>query len=80
MLFEVVREEGLETDAPSVELSEMHGTINSDLTIGADLTLSVELAANGFICSPGVKLHGDGFIVTPAEAAHLGLGQSSGAR
>ncbi|MDI9848974.1 class I SAM-dependent DNA methyltransferase [Rhodoblastus sp. 17X3] len=75
VLFEVVREEGLETDAPHIELSEKRGTINSDLTIGADVTKAAALASNDFICSPGVKLHGDGFIVTPAEAEYLGLGR-----
>jgi hypothetical protein len=48
------------------------------LTVGADLTKAVGLQANAFICSPGVKLHGDGFIVTPSEATHLGLGERPG--
>jgi hypothetical protein len=34
------------------------------------------LLANDLICSPGVKLHGSGFIVTPEEAKKLGLGKS----
>jgi hypothetical protein len=38
----------------------------------------VALKANAFVCSPGVKLHGDGFIVTPAQAEHLGLGKRPG--
>jgi hypothetical protein len=33
------------------------------------------LKANEGLCCPGVKLHGDGFIVSPDEAGHLGLGR-----
>jgi hypothetical protein len=51
------------------------GIINSDLTIGVDVTSAKALRANEGICSPGVKLHGAGFIVTPQEAQHLGLGK-----
>ncbi|TRW14803.1 class I SAM-dependent DNA methyltransferase [Glacieibacterium frigidum] len=47
------------------------GLIGSDLRVGADLTATVPLKANDRICSPGVKLHGDGFIVKPDEAAQL---------
>jgi hypothetical protein len=52
--------------------------INSDLTIGVDLTKARALRANEGVCSPGVKLHGSGFIVTPQEAEHLGLGKRLG--
>ncbi len=77
-LLEVTKEEGLDTDAPNVELREIRGKINSDLTVGADVTKACALQANAFLCSPGVKLHGDGFIVAPAEAQHLGLGRRPG--
>jgi hypothetical protein len=36
------------------------------------------LRANEGLCSPGVKLHGPGFIVTPAQAKALGLGRVPG--
>src|SRR3984893_3672449 len=62
-LLEVTKEEGLDTDAPNVALRETRGKINSDLTVGVDVTGAIALQANAFICSPGVKLHGDGFIV-----------------
>ena len=77
-LCEVTREDGLDTDEPNVELCVTRGKINSDLTVGADVTKATALQANAFLCSPGVKLHGDGFIVTPAEAQHLGLGRRPG--
>jgi hypothetical protein len=77
-LFEVTKEKELDTDEPLVELRETKGRINSDLTIGVDVTAAVCLQSNSFICSPGMKLHGDGFIVTRSEANHLGLGRRAG--
>jgi len=78
ILREVVKEEELDTDAPLVEFKELAGYINSDLTVGVDVTLAIPLLSNEGICSPGVKLHGDGFIVTRNEAEHLGLGKREG--
>ncbi len=75
---EVVRETALDTDEPMIQLSETLGKINSDLTIGADVTRAKALVANEGLCSPGVKLHGHGFIVTRAQAAQLGLGRRAG--
>jgi hypothetical protein len=43
-----------------------------------DPSTAKPLKANDGICSPGVKLHGSGFIVTPQEASHLGLGRRAG--
>jgi hypothetical protein len=77
-LLEVTKEEGLDTDAPNVELRETPGRINSDLTVGVDVTKACALQANAFLCSPGVKLHGDGFIVTPSAVDHLRLGRRPG--
>ena len=78
VLREVVREEGLESDAPLVEFSENLGVINPDLTVGVDVTTAVALKANEALCSPGVKLHGAGFIVSPEKAVELGLGRRPG--
>jgi hypothetical protein len=77
-LREVVAETGLETDEPMLEFVSRSGKINTDLTVGVDVTRAEPLLSNDGICSPGVKLHGAGFIVTPAEAEHLGLGQRTG--
>lgn len=74
-LMEVVSEEAVETDSPVILFAEKQGKINSDLTVGADVTGAKELKANASISSPGVKLHGAGFIVSPEEAVHLGLGK-----
>ena len=78
ILREVVRESGLETDQPNVEFVDRPGRINPDLTVGTDVTSAIPLRANEGLCSPGVKLHGAGFIVTPQEAKHLGLGKRPG--
>lgn len=56
---------------------EKGGAISCDLRIGADVTSALPLQANDRLCSPGVKLHGDGFIVTPETAAALGYGSDS---
>ena len=51
---DVLREAGLDTDAPLIEFTESAGPINSDLTVGVDVTKSVPLLANEGISSPGV--------------------------
>jgi hypothetical protein len=77
-LREVTHETDLNSDAPWVELSETLGRINPDLSVGIDVTAALSLRSNEGMCSPGVKLHGAGFIVTRAEAEHLGLGARPG--
>ncbi|HEX8843349.1 MAG TPA: DNA methyltransferase [Pyrinomonadaceae bacterium] len=78
ILQKVVNETAAETDSLNVDLSQATGKIHSDLTIGADVVGTQPLKANSEISSPGVKLHGAGFIVTQEEAATLGLGRISG--
>jgi hypothetical protein len=70
VLATVVREAKLDTDAPVVELRRRRGRINADLTIGVDVTVARPLLSNEGLCSRGVSLHGAGFILRPAEAAH----------
>ena len=77
-LLEVTREAALDTDEPIVELRETIGRINSDLTVGADVSTAQPLEANSGVCARGMVLHGAGFIVTRAEAIHLGLGRRKG--
>ncbi|HXW72540.1 MAG TPA: DNA methyltransferase [Methylocella sp.] len=77
-LYEVIKEEGLDTDAPNVELRETIGPVNSDLTVGVDVTVLPPLQANEFLVSRGVQLIGEGFILTPSEAEHRGLGRRPG--
>ena len=75
-LATVVKEARLDSDEPQVDLAIAKGRINADLTVGVDVTRAGPLMANDGLCSPGVKLHGAGFIVSPAEAEHLGLGRT----
>lgn len=62
-----------ENDAPqTVTFGLTIGQISADLRIGADVASTTPLKANDKLSSPGVKLHGDGFIVTSEEAVQLG--------
>lgn len=55
----------------AVTLHEHTGHIHADLSVGANVAAARTLQAMTGISSPGVKLHGAGFIVTPAEADTL---------
>jgi hypothetical protein len=65
-------------DYAVVELLERRGVINADLTVGPNVAAAAPLKASEGLSCPGVKLHGSGFIVTPAEAEQLGLGRIQG--
>ncbi|MBN9249090.1 MAG: class I SAM-dependent DNA methyltransferase [Mesorhizobium sp.] len=78
VLAEVVSEAGLNTDTPHIVLGSRQGRVRENLTLGSDLASAKALLANDLVSSPGVKLHGAGFIVTPAQAKGLGLGTIAG--
>ena len=78
VLQEVISEQGLETDEPKLMFSSNAGRINPDLKIGADITSTAALLANTGLGYRGMQLIGAGFIVTPQEAEHLGLGRRPG--
>lgn len=71
------------SEAPSqdgdvaVTMDERRGVIHADLSVGANVTAAVPLQAMSDISSPGVKLHGAGFLVTPEEAATLLVSDST---
>ena len=71
-LLRVIGESPGEEGEVNVELAEKRGLIHADLTIGANVAGAGVLKANSGISSPGLKLHGAGFIVTPDEVASLG--------
>ncbi|UCV14154.1 class I SAM-dependent DNA methyltransferase [Quatrionicoccus australiensis] len=71
VLETVVAEGGAEADAVHIELKAKTGRIHADLSIGADVVGAKALRGNGGISSPGLKLHGAGFIVTPEDATRL---------
>jgi hypothetical protein len=77
-LVEVVKEAGLDSDEPQLVTLESWATIHADLSTGTNLGSSVPLLANKGVGSRGVQLMGAGFIVSPKEAAHLGLGTRPG--
>ncbi len=77
-LWTVIAEGGADGDAVKVEFSERRGRINADLTIGADVAGAMPLRANSELSNRGVQLFGSGFIVTPEQAATLGLGRIPG--
>ncbi len=74
-LVEIVREAELASDSPKLVTSETEGSINADLSLGADVTQTEKLLANTGICHDGVKLHGQGFSISRSEAEVLGLGR-----
>jgi hypothetical protein len=76
-LFEVTKETNLDTDEPILALSEARGRINADLTVGVDLTSTIPLQSNSWLASMGPALGGRGFVLTLAEARHLGGDKSA---
>ena len=64
--------------AIDVTLVSKRGVIHADLTRGANVAAAGPLRSNSNISSPGVKLHGAGFIVTPEQATQLGFGRIQG--
>jgi hypothetical protein len=74
MLSTVEAERDMGGEGLEVELVTRHGLLHADLRIGANVASAGALRANGGLSSPGFKLHGAGFIVTPEEAAQLDSG------
>ena len=77
-LFEVATEKALETDDPQIVLSESSGTINADLSVGANVAGIIPLQATAGLGYRGMQLIGSGFIVEPSVAVELGLGRRPG--
>lgn len=63
-----------EADGRQVAFDHQVGKVFADLRIGPDVSGSKPLLANSGLSSPGVKLHGAGFIVSKEKAKMLGLG------
>jgi hypothetical protein len=76
-LVTVTKETPAEDGAIDVELNESEGQVNSDLTIGADVTATAVLKSNEGLCYLGVKLYGKGFILNADEAAVLSATSSN---
>lgn len=67
VLMETTRELWINTDDPSVEFAVREGIINSDMSIGMDVTKATSLQANHSLSTRGVQLMGDGFLITKEE-------------
>jgi hypothetical protein len=78
LLQTVIAERDTGEDAHDVTLADREGVIHADLTIGADVAGAVPLQANLGISQRGFELGNSGFIVTPEQAAGLGLSQQAG--
>lgn len=76
VLLEVTAEDGVETDSPVILFGENRGKINSDLTVGVDVTQLLNLRANAQIAHKGYQLNGDCFVMR-ADEARLLLGDKS---
>ena len=70
-LLTVTDEQAGEHGEMTVQLQARTGLIHADLSVGANVAAAQALRAMQGISSPGVKLHGAGFIVTPEQAAAL---------
>ena len=70
-LLTVTDEQAGEHGEMTVQLQGRTGLIHADLSVGANVAAAQALRAMHGISSPGVKLHGAGFIVTPEQAAAL---------
>ncbi|WP_233457463.1 DNA methyltransferase [Melaminivora jejuensis] len=70
-LLTVTHEQAREFGEVDVQLRAQDGLIHADLSVGANVAAAQPLRAMQGISSPGVKLHGAGFIVTPEQAAAL---------
>lgn len=75
-LLNILWEEKSDKPESHIETSILNGFINSDITLGSDLSRSTSLESNCGISSRGVVLHGPGFIVSKEVASTLGLGNS----
>ena len=77
-LLTVTAERGNGQNEIDVQLEERRGVLHADLRVSANVASAQTLRANVGVSSPGVKLHGAGFIVTDEEAQALGLGAVAG--
>jgi hypothetical protein len=77
-LLQVCDEVSGNQDDIEVKLQERQGRMFTDLKIGENVAAAQPLRSTLNISTPGVKLHGAGFIVTPEDARQLGLGKVAG--
>jgi len=79
VLAEVVKESGLNTDQPSVNLRAGIGSVGANLHIGAKLSSMTALRANAGLAQMGYKLHGQGFVIEQDKGHALLMADGAGA-
>jgi hypothetical protein len=77
-LVEVIEEVESGDEAAAVTLKERTGLVHANLALGANIGATVTMEASREISHRGLQLSGSGFIVTPEEAAELGLSRTLG--
>lgn len=70
-LLTVTRESPGDEGEVTVELTERHGAIHADLSIGANVASAKPLRANEGLSNRGMIPHGEGFLVSPELGATL---------
>ncbi|MCX6907120.1 MAG: class I SAM-dependent DNA methyltransferase, partial [Verrucomicrobia bacterium] len=74
-LLDVIDEQPLEDGSARVSFASKRGSINGDITVGANVADAVPLKANEGMTSMGVMLAGRGFVIETTEAESLGAGK-----
>lgn len=70
-LLEIIAEEAVETDSPIISFKEKIGRINSDLTVGTDITVAKELRCFLSVSSNGMMIAGSGFLLNKFNSEKL---------
>lgn len=78
LLGQIVSEQKTEDEAREIEFRWQRSRVHGNLAIGADTGAAQQLQANGNISSPGVKLHGSGFILDKKDAEKLNSSDNLG--
>jgi len=68
-LWRVCAENDVDQDVPRVRFNTRRGRVFADLSIGAPVMDSARLKANNGLVFQGVKLVGDGFLISPEQRA-----------
>lgn len=76
-LIEVIDEHPTDSDEIAVVTIMRGGTINSDLTVGADVTNALRLTANSRLSRQGLIPLGEGFRLAPSMLTSLGVNDAA---
>jgi hypothetical protein len=71
LLLTVISEQDINTDEPKISFANHVGTINPDITIGANVSATKSLLANDGVACNGMMLAGQGFVIDANQAEYL---------